>query len=113
MEEYKLEITGNLDIFIVQNEDKRDDGVIKWQDILIHGDPEGLRSFATLLLKLADTNQSDIIGLPIGARHHMHLRPKYDLSNSSENVIIGRLDAKGTGAFYDRYIPKKNNSNPL
>ena len=74
---------------------------------MIHGDPEGLKSLATLLVKLADINQSDIIGLPIGARDHIHLRPKYDLSNSSENVVIGRLDAKGTGAFYDRYIPPK------
>jgi len=67
----------------------------------------GLKSLATLLVKLADKNQSDIIGFPIGARDHIHLRPKYDLSNSSENVILGRLNAKGTGAFYDRYIPPK------
>jgi len=31
--------------------------------------------------------------------------PEYGLSDSSESVIIGRLDAKGTGAFYDGYIP--------
>ena len=107
MKKYTSEITGNLDIFIVQNEDDCDGEIIKSQEILIHGDVEGLKSFATLLIKLADTNQNDIIGLPIGAREHVHLRPKYDLSNSSEKVIIGRLDAKGTGAFYDRYIPRK------
>ena len=108
MKKYKSAITGNLDIFIVQNEDEYDGEIIKWQDILIHGDPKGLKSLAALLIKLADTNQNDIVGLPIGAREHVHLRPKYDLSNSSEMVIIGRLDAKGTGAFYDRYIPKKD-----
>ena len=107
MKKYKSEITGNLDIFVIQNEDECDGETIKWQDILIHGDPEGLKSLAALLVKLADTNQGDIIGLPIGARDHIHLQPKYDLSNSSENVIVGRLDAKGTGAFYDRYIPQK------
>ncbi len=107
MEKFKSGITGNLDMFIVQNEDECDGEIIKWQDILIHGDPEGLKSLATLLIKLADTNQNEIIDLPIGAREHVHLQPKYDLSNSSENVIIGRLDAKGTGAFYDRYIPAK------
>jgi len=69
------------------------------QEILIHGDPEGLKSLATLLIKLADTNQNDITNLPIEARHHVHLRPKYDLSNSSDNVIIGRLDAKGDRCF--------------
>jgi len=107
MEKYKSGMTGNLDIFIVQNEDACDGEIIKWQDILIHGDPEGLKSLAALLVKLADTDQNDIVGLPTGAREHIHLQPKYDLSNSSENVIIGRLDAKGTGVFYDRYIPKK------
>ena len=107
MEKYKSKITGNLDIFIVQNEGESDGEIIKWQEILIHGDPEGLTSLATLLVQLADKNQSDIVDLPVGARDHIHLRPKYDLSNSSENVIIGRLDAKGTGVFYDRYIPHK------
>jgi hypothetical protein len=64
-----------------------------------------LRSLAALLIKLADTNQNDNANLPIGAREHIHLRPGNGLSNSSEEVIIGRLDAKGTGAFYDRFIP--------
>jgi hypothetical protein len=107
MEKFKSAITGNLDIFIVQNEDDFDGEIMKWQDILIHGDPEGLKSLALLLIKLADTNQNDIVDLPIGAREHVHLQPKYDLSSSSDRVIIGRLDAKGTGAFYDRYIPKE------
>ena len=107
MEKYITAITGNLDMFIVNNEDECDGEIIKWRDILIHGDPEGLKSLATLLIKLADTNQDKITSFPIGAREHIHLRPKYDLSNSSENVIIGRLDAKGTGAFYDRYTPRQ------
>jgi hypothetical protein len=107
MVKYKSKTSGNLDIFIAQNEEVCDGEIIKWQDVLIHGDPEGLRSLARLLLKLADINQDNNIDLPIGAREHIHLRPKYDLSNSSENVIIGRLDAKSTGAFYDRYIPRE------
>src|ERR1700752_5254326 len=104
MGQFKAKITGNVDIFIAENEDERDGEIIKWQDILIHGDPEGLRSLAKVLINLADTNQNDDVDLPIGAREHVHLRPNYDLSNSSEKVIIGRLDAKGTGAFYQRYI---------
>src|SRR5258705_13522960 len=107
MKKYTSKIKGNLDIFIVQKEDDWDGEIIKSQEVLIHGDAEGLKSFATLLIKLADANQNDIIGLPIGAREHVHLRPEHDLSNSSEKVIVGRLDAKGTGAFYDRYIPRK------
>ena len=107
MEKYTSALPGNLDIFIIQNEDEFDGEIRKWQEILIHGDPEGLRSLATLLIKLADTNQSDNVDLPIGAREHVHLRPGYGLSKSSERVIIGRLDAKGTGAFYERYVPAK------
>lgn len=111
MEGYKSPIAGNLDIFIIQNEDEREGKTTKWQEILIHGDSEGLRSLATVLMKLADLNQNKVVGLPVGAREHLHLRPKFDLSNSSERVIIGRLDAKGTGAFYDRYIPRNIESN--
>jgi len=105
MKEYLPPITGNLDIFTFQNEDDFDGEKRTWQEILIHGDKEGLRSFAALLIYLADTNQNDNADLPIGAREHVHLRPGYGLSKSSEKVIVGRLDAKGTGAFYDRYIP--------
>lgn len=67
---------------------------------------KGLRSLADLLLKLADLNQDNVDGLPIGAREHIHLRPKFDLANSSAEVIVGRLDAKGTGLFYDKYVSK-------
>ena len=106
MKKYKSEITGHLDIFIGDNQEECDGEIMKWRDVLIHGDPAGLKSLAALLLRIADTNQDDIIALPIGAREHVHLQPKYDLSNSSENVIVGRLDAKGSGAFYDRYISR-------
>lgn len=106
MGNYKSEISGHLDIFVAENEDEFEGEKIKWNEVLIHGDPEGLKSFARLLMKLADANQDEIIGLPIGAREHIHLRPQFDLSNSSEEVVVGRLDAKGTGDFYDRYVEK-------
>jgi len=106
MKKYKSEITGNLDIFVVDNEDEFEGEITKWKDILIHGDPEGLKSFAKLLIRIAEVNQDDIAHLPIGAREHVHLQPNIDISKSSEQVIVGRIDAKGTGTFYDRYIPK-------
>ena len=105
---FKSEITGHLDIFVTENEDELDGDKMQWKEILIHGDPDGLKSFAKLLIKLADLKQDNVDGLPIGARKHIHLRPKFELSNSSEMVIVGRLDAKGTGAFYDSYISKDN-----
>lgn len=95
-----------MDISVIQKEDEFGGDIQHWNDILIHGDPDGLRSLANLLLKLADLDQDAIPHLPVGAREHYHLQPKFDLSISSDEVIIGRLDAKGTGAFYDRYVPK-------
>lgn len=99
-------MTGHLDVFVVDNEDEFEGEIQKWQEVLIHGDPEGLRSFAKLLIKIADLNQDSIAVLPIGAREHLHLQPDFDISKSSVQVIVGRIDAKGTGAFYDRYLEK-------
>ncbi|MNR37268.1 hypothetical protein D3C85_1552730 [compost metagenome] len=95
------EIEGQLDIFISHNED----------ELLIHGNPEGLKSFAKLLLEIAELNQEKVDDkyLPIGGREHYHLRPGIELSKSSIGVIVGRLDAKGTGNFYDRFISKDEN----
>jgi hypothetical protein len=107
MKNYRPELIGHLDIFVAQNEEENNGEITTWQKILIHGDPEGLRSLATLLLKLADTDQNDSADLPIGAREHIHLLPIYNLSSSSEEVIVGRLDAKGTGEFYARYVPSE------
>jgi hypothetical protein len=63
MKKYKSAIKGNLDIFIAENEDEDNGEILKWQHILIHGDPEGLRSSATLLIKIAATDQYMIAGL--------------------------------------------------
>ena len=95
------EIEGQLDIFISNNKD----------EILMHGDPEGLKSFAKLLLEIAELNQEKVDDkyIPIGEREHYHLRAGIELSKSSIGVIVGRLDAKGTGNFYNRFISKDEN----
>ena len=100
------EIKGHLDIIVTDNEDEIEGEITKWQEVFIHGDPEGLRSFAKLLIKIADLNQENQTDFPIGTREHYHLRPNLELSKSSLETIVGRLDAKGTGNFYDRYIAK-------
>jgi len=107
MEKHQPAISGHLDIFVTDHEDEFEGEKIKWQDVLIHGDPEGLRSLAQLLIRIADLNQDTIETLPIGAREHIHLRSGFDISKSSAEVIVGRIDAKGTGAFYDRYTKKE------
>jgi len=55
---------------------------------------------------LADFDQESITGLPIGAMAQEYLRPILEVSNSSETIIVGRLAAKGTGAFNDSYSSK-------
>ncbi|MBC6989086.1 hypothetical protein H9I52_05295 [Hymenobacter sp. BT491] len=95
---------------VISHNEVEDDGeIIKWDEVLIHGTPEGLKSFAKLLIEIADLNQEKVDDryLPIGAREHYHLRPGIELSKSSDQVIVGRLDAKGTGAFHNNYIPKE------
>lgn len=101
-----LEIEGHLDIFVGDCEDEFEGEIKKWQEVLIHGDPEGLRSFAKLLIKIADLNQENETDLPIGAREHYELRPNLELSKSSAQAIVGRIDAKGTGQFYNRFVAK-------
>ena len=114
MKSYQSEITGHLDLFVANNEDEFEGETEKWQTIFIHGDSEGLKSFAQLLLRLADLKQDELSALPPGAREHVSLRPDLDIGKGSVEVIVGRLDAKGSGAFYDRYVAKsgyrKNNS---
>lgn len=105
----KSEISGNLDIFISENENEFEGEIVKWKEILIHGDSEGLKSLAKLLINLAELNQDEKTDLPIGAREHIHLQPNFDLSKSSVEVIVGRLDAKGTNEFYKRFIGKESN----
>ena len=106
MNKYHSNIDGHLDIKVIEDTDEFDGKVETWQEILIHGNPDGLRSLARLLIQIADTNQNERSDIPNGAREHIHLRPKLDISESSNQVTIGRLDAKGTGEFYQTYIPK-------
>lgn len=101
-----FEITGHLDIFVADKEYEFEGKIEKWQEVLIHGDPEGLRTFAELLMKIANLDQENETWLPIGAREHYELQPNLELSKSSVQTIVGRIDAKGTGSFYGRFIAK-------
>lgn len=108
MKKFVSIIKGDLDIFVGHDEEILEDEILKWDEILIHGNPEGLRSFAELLMKLADWDQEKDDDLPVGAKVHEHLRPRFELANSSDTVVVGRLDAKGTGEYYERFISKKH-----
>jgi len=100
---------GHVDITVANEEEEFEGKVTTWQEVMIHGDPDGLRSLSRILLELADNNQEEMKGLPVGAREHYHLSPSIDISKSSAHLLIGRLDAKGTGDFYGAYIEKDKN----
>ena len=102
---YLHDIPGDLDIFSAACTDVIDGERQDWREIFIHGNPEGLRGLAALLLELADTDQRTMPA-PDGAREHYQLTPGRQLAASSDTVIIGRLDAKGTGAYFERFRPK-------
>jgi hypothetical protein len=101
------EIQGVLDVFVSCNEVRENGEITQVNEVLIHGNPEGLKSLAKLLVEIAELNQEEIDDeyLPIGAREHYLLRPGLELSASSDQVVVGRIDAETTGAFYARYIP--------
>jgi hypothetical protein len=103
-----FEIDGHLDIKVIENEDDSDGEILKWNEVLIHGDSEGLKSLAKQLIYLAELDQEKVEDkyLPNGAREHLHLRPNLELSKSSTETIVGRLDSKGEKEFYPSYIPK-------
>jgi hypothetical protein len=103
--QHRSPIKGHLDIFTYESVEDFEGTIEKWQTVMIHGDPEGLRCLAQLLLKIANANQEEMKELPIGAREHVHLSPNVDISKSSAQVIVGRMDAKGSGEFYERYVP--------
>ena len=105
-----FEINGHLDIIVTENEEEFEGEIEKWNEILIHGDPKGLLSLAKQLIYLAELNQEKIDNkhLPESAREHILLRPNIELSKSSSETIIGRLDSRGKKEFPDNYKPKDN-----
>lgn len=62
--------------------------------VIIAGDPEGLRSLGRLLTWLGDADQEEWPYLKPGGHAHVHLYPKDDMSESSLQVELMRLDAK-------------------
>jgi hypothetical protein len=80
---------GKLDIFLKTHEDNT-------PEVMIIGDPDGLRYLSELLKALADYDQ-DSRNLPIGEREHVHLHANCQLGKHSCEVEVCRADAKGTG----------------
>lgn len=76
-------------------------------ELLICGDPEGLRYLAAVLTWLADFDQTKS-PYPVGSREHLHFRPGAHLDTHSRCVEICRADAKGTGELPIFMRPEKD-----
>jgi hypothetical protein len=87
------ENNGKLDIFLKNDEDNV-------REIMIIGDPDGLRYLSEVLNVLADYDQ-DNSNCPIGEREHIHLHAECQLGKHSCEVEVCRADAKGTGELPD------------
>jgi hypothetical protein len=72
----------------------KEDGSFK---INIYGTPDGLKNFADALLKQANVDQSTMTYLKDHDTDHTHYKPSFPasiLSRSSDEVQLGRLDAR-------------------
>jgi hypothetical protein len=64
------------------------------EKIMIAGDPEGLRSLSTLLAWLADRDLDTWPYLQNGQHAHLHVYPRIDISEDSQEVELMRIDPK-------------------
>jgi hypothetical protein len=62
--------------------------------IVIAGDPEGLRSFGVLLTWLADQDLDAWPYLQKGKHAHLHVYPRIDISETSREAELMRIDPK-------------------
>ena len=75
--------------------------------VVIAGDPQGLRSLATLIAWLANADQEKWPYLAAGQRAHVHAYPGIDISAGSREVELMRLDAKGTSDLPEGFQPSR------
>ena len=75
-------------------------------EVIIDGDPQGLRYLAKICLALADVDQKKIRDLPQFAREHLHLDPGIQLGENSARLILGRAENK-YGELNLDYQPRK------
>ena len=102
------EIDGHLEIRVIK--DSVTEPIDEDFSIHINGDRNGLKSLAEYLLYLAELDQDEVDDnlLPLGASEHGNLRPNIELSKTSNETIVGRLDKKGHTDFPTWYVAKTN-----
>jgi hypothetical protein len=60
-------------------------------EVVLSGDPQGLRSLARVLEALADVDQSKL-AMPPNAKEHIHLGPESHLDSASSWLVVSRAD---------------------
>ena len=90
-EQHRLQtckIVGDLRVALYDG----DDGPVA----TVYGDPDGLRSLATILNDLAALDQECVPprNLPVGEGFHLHLFESRGLSDGSMHIDIGRSDPR-------------------
>lgn len=100
------EIDGHLEIRVVKN--SVTESIDETLSVHINGDRNGLKSLAEYLLYLAELDQEEVDDklLPIGASEHGNLRPNIELSQTSNETTVGRLDRKGISELPTWYVSK-------
>ena len=81
------------EIYVVAGKD--DDDEIG--EVILSGDPTGLRSLGKILIAMADIDQSSIESLPEGESEHIHLHAGKHIGEgdlATHHLIISRLDMK-------------------
>ena len=96
------------EIYIVAGKDEEEE----IGQVILSGDPAGLRSLGNILIAVADLNQSSIEGLPEDGSEHIHLYAGKHIGNgdlATHHLIISRLDMKNgrLKGYYKSSLPKK------
>ena len=66
-------------------------GGARGKEVVLLGDPQGLRSLARVLEALADIDQTKI-NMPSTAKTHLHLDPGIQMDPGSSRLILSRAD---------------------
>jgi len=90
------EIQGELDIFVSHSQEGNHYQSVTGNEILIHGNPEGLRSLAKLLLEIAELNQEAVEDkfLPVGARELIIYERELNYQKAQTKLLLADLRPK-------------------
>jgi hypothetical protein len=98
----------NGQIYVVAVKDHSED----IGEVIIAGDPSGLKSLGMVLIAMSEIDQSQIDSLPDDESEHIHLNPGRHIGIgklATHRLIISRLDTKSGGLkdYYKSNLPSQ------